>query len=198
MDSSEEHCKIPRALANDNFYGFADETILQYGARWIEMAAASPILNCIICYYVEGDRGHLMDEKGMQRSNPINVRGNAYSFAMPWESIASKLRDVVDGKVDWMVLPQPAEILAKSVLFNLRIGNVFDPASPYRRTWKSVKNIRAPAPLAFSISVFSSLVPAPDFCAATLVPSYSFAPTSNTSRALTINLVNLFEIHFKV
>ena len=74
------------------------------------------------------------------------------------------------------MLPHAEEVLAKSVLFNLRIGNVF--------AWlRLTVEPRAPAPLAFSISVFSSLVPAPDFCAATLVPSYSFAPTSNTSRA---------------
>ena len=44
-----------------------------------------------------------------------------------------KLKDVVDGNVDWNVVPQPEDILAKSVLFNLRIGNVFFLASPYRR-----------------------------------------------------------------
>ena len=39
-----------------------DREILRLGVRWIELAAASPILNCIVTYYVEGDRGHLMDE----------------------------------------------------------------------------------------------------------------------------------------
>ena len=58
----KDACKIPRALCNDNFYGFMDREILRYGVRWIELAAASPILNCIVTYYVEGDRGHLMDE----------------------------------------------------------------------------------------------------------------------------------------
>ena len=121
---SEDLCKIPRALANDNFYGFVDPIILKYGVRWIELAAASPILNCIVCYYVEGDRGHLLDENVMQRKNPINVRGNAYSFAMPWESIAKKLSQVVEGKVNWSELPQSEDLLSRTVLFNLRIGNV--------------------------------------------------------------------------
>ena len=109
------------------------DAILKHNVRWIELAAASPILNCIICYYVEGDRGHLLDERALQRKQPMNVRGNAYSFAMPWESIAAKLKDVVDGNVDWNFVPQSEDILAKSVLFNLRIGNVFFLASPYRR-----------------------------------------------------------------
>ena len=121
---AEEHCKIPRALANDNFYGYVDDTIVKYGVRWIELAAASPILNCIVCYYVEGDRGHLLDEKVFQREDPMNVRGNAYSFAMPWDTIAAKLSQVVEGEVDWSELPQNEELLARTVLFNLRIGNV--------------------------------------------------------------------------
>ena len=58
----KDACKIPRSLCNDNFYGFMDNEILRHGVRWIEIAAASPILNCIVTYYVEGDRGHLMDE----------------------------------------------------------------------------------------------------------------------------------------
>ena len=58
----KDACKIPKALCNDNFYGFMDREILRWGVRWIELAAASPILNCIVTYYVEGDRGHLMDE----------------------------------------------------------------------------------------------------------------------------------------
>ena len=73
---------------------------------------------------VEGDRGHLLDENVFQRQNPINVRGNAYSFAMPWDQIAAKLSQVVKGEVAWDELPQNEELLSKTVLFNLRIGNV--------------------------------------------------------------------------
>ena len=65
---------------------------------------------------------------------------------MPWESIASKLRDVLDGKVDWSVLPHAEEVLAKSVLFNLRIGNVFAWLRLTVEPCKSDKNTRAPAP----------------------------------------------------
>jgi len=124
LEATEDDYKIPRALANDNFYGFVDPTIVEYGVRWIELAAASPILNCIVCYYVEGDRGHLLDEQAFQRRNPINVRGNAYSFAMPWEHIANRLSQVVAGEVNWNELPQNEDLLARTVLFNLRIGNV--------------------------------------------------------------------------
>ena len=86
--STADLCKIPRCLANDNFYGRTDEELIKYRVRWIECAAASPILTCLIAYYVEGDRGHLMDERVFQRTDPLVVRGNAYSFQMPWEKIS--------------------------------------------------------------------------------------------------------------
>ena len=111
-------------LANDNFLGYTTDIIARYGVRWIELAAASPVLNCIVCYYVEGDRGHLLDEQAFQRRNAINVRGNAYSFAMPWDQIADRLSQVVAGQVNWSELPQSEDLLARTVLFNLRIGNV--------------------------------------------------------------------------
>ena len=78
----------------------------------------------IVTYYVEGDRGHLMDERAYQRKAALNVRGNAYSFPMPWEGIAAKLEQIIDGQVPWDQLPHNQHILAKTVLFNLRIGNV--------------------------------------------------------------------------
>ena len=92
--------------------------------RWIELAAASPILNCLITYYVEGDRGHLLDERAYQRKEPMYVRGNAYSFAMPWEGIAASLKKVVEDSMPWSDLPHDEHHLARVVLFNLKIGNV--------------------------------------------------------------------------
>ena len=101
-----------------------DKEILRYGVRWIELAAASPILNCIVTYYVEGDRGHLMDERAYQRKDALSVRGNAFSFPLPWDGIATKLKQGNDGELLWDELPYNGAILAKCVLFSLRIGNV--------------------------------------------------------------------------
>ena len=52
------------------------------------------------------------------------VRGNAYSFPMPWDGITAKLKKVIDGEVLWDELPYSGDVLAKTVLFSLRIGNV--------------------------------------------------------------------------
>ena len=117
LEATEDDYKIPRALANDNFYGFVDPTIVEYGVRWIELAAASPILNCIVCYYVEGDRGHLLDEQAFQRRNPINVRGHAYSFAMPWEQIVKGLTQRVKA------IPRDPECLKYMLRLHLKVAD---------------------------------------------------------------------------
>ena len=67
-----------------------------------------------------------MDELAYQRKDALHVRGNAWSFPLPWDGIASKLKQVVDGEVLWDELPYSGAHLAKTVLFSLRIGNVTD------------------------------------------------------------------------
>ena len=124
--SDVEVCKVPRCLANDNFYGFTDADLVKHRVRWIECAAASPVLTCLISYYIEGDRGHLLDEQVFQRTDPLVVRGNAFSFQMPWEKIIQKLKTLLEDDNSWNSLPHDENILAKMVLFNLRIGNVTD------------------------------------------------------------------------
>ena len=49
------------ALSNDNMWGYATDVIAKHKVRWIEMAAFY-LWTCIIVYYVEGDRGHVMNE----------------------------------------------------------------------------------------------------------------------------------------
>ena len=61
LKTVSQDCRIARAFTNDNFYGFSDSDIVRYGVRWIELAAANPILHCLVSYYVEGDRGHLLN-----------------------------------------------------------------------------------------------------------------------------------------
>ena len=67
-----------------------------------------------------------MDERVFQRTDPLVVRGNAYSFQMPWEKIVEKLNTFFKSDNGWSSLPHDEDILAKMVLFNLRIGNVAD------------------------------------------------------------------------
>ena len=45
---------------------------------------------------------------------------------MPWERIIEKLNTLLEDDDSWNSLPHDENILAKMVLFNLRIGNVTD------------------------------------------------------------------------
>ena len=113
---------MARSLANDNFYGFADSDLTKYRVRWIELAAASPVLTCLITYYIEGDRGHLLNERMLQQTAPLVVRGNCYSFQMPWDGIAEKLHTLLQDGDGWSSLPHGEDLLSKYVMFSLRIG----------------------------------------------------------------------------
>ena len=66
------------ALANDNMWGYICSIIVQYQVRWIEMAAVLPYWTCMIVYYVEGDRGHLMNEILAEKLQRRGVRGLAF------------------------------------------------------------------------------------------------------------------------
>ncbi len=48
---------IPEALANDNYHGYVTAVIYKYKVRWIEAAAACPIVTALITYYAEGEQG---------------------------------------------------------------------------------------------------------------------------------------------
>jgi hypothetical protein len=118
---------IPRALCNDNFYGFITHLIYKWKVRWIEAAAACPIFTAMICYYVEGDRGHLLNEVMHQAEFPHAVRGNVYSYHMPWEEVFKKLHSICSSKgAEMSQLPHPPALLSQLVTFNLRIGDVVE------------------------------------------------------------------------
>ena len=81
----------PMALANDNVIGYTYKTILQYKVSWIEAAAAQPAWTTMMCFYIEGDQGHLLEETMFQSSFMSVVRGNVFSYHMPWEKIIDSL-----------------------------------------------------------------------------------------------------------
>ena len=69
---------IPGALTNDNFWGFAT-LLYKYRVRWIEVAAACPIFTTLITYYVEGDRGYLLNAEQHKANRAYAVRGNGHT-----------------------------------------------------------------------------------------------------------------------
>ena len=66
MHSEDAGSKGPsgaKALANDNWYGYVHQVIVEWRVRWIEMAVVLPFWTTLVAYYLEGDRGHLMSEQ---------------------------------------------------------------------------------------------------------------------------------------
>ena len=111
------------ALANDNVIGYTYKTILKYKVTWMEAAAAQPVWTTMMCFYIEGDRGHLMEETMFQSSFMTVVRGNVHSYPMPWERILQYLdRTTSDKKL--ALLPHDPEHLAHMVQLHLKIGSV--------------------------------------------------------------------------
>ena len=53
---------VPAALTNDNWLGFPLELLYAEKVRWIEATAACPVWTSVVCYYLEADKGHVMEE----------------------------------------------------------------------------------------------------------------------------------------
>ena len=113
---------IPMAIANHNFIGYCAETLVKYRVRWIEAAIVCPAWTTMICFYMEEDRGHLMREEQFAAKYRIGVRGNIFSFPMPWVDIMKSLLQASEEKA--LTVPHPPEILAHMVRLHLKIDSL--------------------------------------------------------------------------
>ena len=119
----KEKVAIPMALCNDNFWGYTTSIITKFKVRWIEAAIVSPCWTSMVCFYVEGDFGHLMTEQlGGQRYRTM-VKGSCFSVQMPWEDILESLRDNCESS-DLGHLPRPEECLKYMLRLHLKVGNL--------------------------------------------------------------------------
>ena len=114
----------PMALANDNYIGYTYKTILKYRVRWIEAAAALPCWTTLMCYYIEGDQGHLLNEYMMESQYMPVVRGNVFSYHMDWPTILESLnRSTSDEQLS--ILPHHPDHLAHIVQLHLKVFAVY-------------------------------------------------------------------------
>ena len=61
--------------------------LIERKVTWLECAAASVCWSTMLVYYLEEPFGHLMgDEMGLPQGR-THVRGNLFSFSMPWQDI---------------------------------------------------------------------------------------------------------------
>jgi hypothetical protein len=73
---------IPMSLCNDNFIGYTTDVIMRFRVTWLEAAIVAPCWTTMLVCYVEGDKGHLVNEELGRQSFRTRVRGSACSFHM--------------------------------------------------------------------------------------------------------------------
>ena len=108
------------SLANHNYIGYCSQTLVKYKVRFIEAAIVCPVWTSLICFYMEEDRGHLMKEGIHAAEYHMGVRGNIFSFLMPWKDILDSLHEVSKASVP--VVPHPPEVLAHVVRLHMKLG----------------------------------------------------------------------------
>ena len=86
--------KNPKALANDNFIGYAHIFLVEHNVTWLEATIAGPVFSGLVTYYIEGNatqRGHMMETAVGKPERAWGVRGNLFSFLLPWEKVMEQL-----------------------------------------------------------------------------------------------------------
>ena len=121
---------IPTSLSNDLYYGYVDRFLVEEQVAWLECAAASVCWSTMLVYYLEDPFGQLMSEKMGGAQGRTQVRGNLFSFNMPWEDVercchqacqAAKMphREKLKKLQEQLGLPHSEETLA--ILVNVQI-----------------------------------------------------------------------------
>ena len=110
---------VPMSIANDHYYGYVHKYLIDNEVTWLECAASSVCWSTMLVYYLEVPYGHLMKDIMGAAQGRTEVRGNLFSFALPWEDI-EKCCDAVltDAK-----LPHDEETLALLVGVHIRGGS---------------------------------------------------------------------------
>ena len=84
------------ALANDNYYGYISSLLVSQQVTWLECACANLVWSTILVYYLEEPYGHLMCESLEGAQARTQVRGNLFSFALPWGDIDQRCAEALD------------------------------------------------------------------------------------------------------
>ena len=125
---------IPMSLSNDHYYGYVNRFLVDNRVTWLECAAASVCWSTMLVYYLEDPYGHLMAEPMGKPQSRTKVKGNLFSFNMPWEDIEkcchsaslqakSPQREELQQLQEELGLPHSEEVLEKLVNVHIRFGN---------------------------------------------------------------------------
>ena len=75
------------SVSNDHYYGHVHEYLEKNKVTWLECAACCTVWSTMLVYYLEAPYGHLMQETMGNPEGRTRVKGNLFSFSMPWEDI---------------------------------------------------------------------------------------------------------------
>jgi len=91
-----------RALANDNWVGFASEVVYKYNATYLEILMASPSILSVVCFVLEVQRPkendnipyqrNVFGERAHMQRYRTGARGNVTLFPLPLEDIYRHLK----------------------------------------------------------------------------------------------------------
>ena len=74
-------------ISNDHYYGHVNRFIVERNVTWLGRAARCTVWSTMLVYYLEALYGHLMDVAFGKPQGRTHVKGNLFSFSMPWEDI---------------------------------------------------------------------------------------------------------------
>ena len=89
---------IPMSFANDNYYCYTHPQVASGDVTWLECAAASVVWSTLLVCYMEEPFGHLMLEKMDGAQARTRVKGNLFSFVLPWGEIANCCKKAMDNQ----------------------------------------------------------------------------------------------------
>ena len=93
------------------FIGYCDKFIVENNVTWIEAVIAAPFFNGMVTYYIEGHKHHMMEQGLGQAQRSFGVRGNIFSYQMPWEDIMMHIDDALKCGENWLAWPHaPATV----------------------------------------------------------------------------------------
>jgi len=75
------------SISNDHFYSHVNRYIVEKDVTWLECAACCTVWSTMLVYYLEAPFGNLIDVPLGKAQGRTQVKGNLFSFSMPWEDI---------------------------------------------------------------------------------------------------------------
>ena len=91
-----ERCERPqmpaRCLANDLMTFYGPLSMYDKGMTVMEMICCSPCITSMVCFSLEVKYQNLFDSVAGMQETRVAARGNATSFALPWQGILAELR----------------------------------------------------------------------------------------------------------